>query len=159
MDPALPRLRLRAGAAACVALLLGGALACDHATDPPDPGGASYSVEYAPGKLVSATVNCDRLISHAVLSLGRPPTRGFDLSVNVVEDCSRAGGGFAYWEVLILGHYAVGGTQLTFTPDSAATPAFLGSYDFTHVNLTLPVRPDSLAPTPVDVTLGSRSPF
>lgn len=134
------------------------AFACDDATGPPDPGDASYAVVYDPGRLVYATVNCDRLLTHAVLSLGRRD-RGFGLSINVVDDCSRAGGGFAFWEVLILGHYSVADTLLTFMPESSGTPQFSGAFDADYVRLTLPPRSDSLAPTPIAVELGPRVPF
>jgi hypothetical protein len=132
--------------------------ACESSTGPPDPGGASYSVGYTPGRLVFATVNCDRLLTYAILSLGQRD-RGFELSVNIVEDCSRAGAGYGYWEVLILGRYTVIDSVLTFTPDAAATAPFTGTFDGAYVRLTLPVRSDSLAPAPIAVVLGPRSPF
>lgn len=140
------------------AFLLCGVLACDDGMAPPDPGGASYSAEFDPGSIIYATINCDRLMTHAILSLGGPRTRGFDLSINITEDCTHAGGGYTYWEVLILGHYAVEGDELTFTPDSGSTPSFTGTYDFSHVSVTLPVH-GGLSVVPVDVVLGSKSPF
>jgi hypothetical protein len=131
---------------------------CESSTGPVDPGGASYSAGYAPGRLVYATLNCDRLLTYAILSLGRS-RREFDLSVNIVEDCSRAGAGYAYWGVLILGDYMVTDSVLAFAPDSPSTPAFTGTFDGAYVTLELPVRSDSLAPTPVTVQLGPRAPF
>ena len=145
-------------ALACATLILGLALSCDTSTGPPDPGDASYSVEYTPGRLVYATVNCDRFVVHSVLSLGRRD-HGFDLSTNLYDDCTRAGGGYTFWEVLILGHYSVNDTLLTFTPESGATPPFTGSFDAAVVRLTLPGRSDSLAPTPIALELGNKTPF
>ena len=141
-----------------VALILGFGLSCDTSTGPPDPGDASYAVEFTPGRLVYATVNCDRFVTHAVLSLGRRD-HGFDLSTNLYDDCSRAGGGYAFWEVLILGHYSMNDTLLTFTPESGATPPFTGSFDAAYVRLMLPARSDSLAPTPIALELGPKVPF
>lgn len=146
----------RARALATLTLVLG--LACDTAPQAPDPGDAIYSVAYTPGHLVYATYACDRLLTHAVLSLSRR-VHGFDLSVNLVDDCTRVGGGFSFWEVLILGDYEVTDTSLTFTPDQASTPAFTGSFDARSLRLTLPPRADSLAPTPIDVEFESKTPF
>jgi hypothetical protein len=140
------------------ALMLGLGLSCDTSTGPADPGDASYAVEYTPGRLVSVTPSCDRFVTHAVLSLGQR-NRGFDLSTNLYDDCSRTEGGFTFWEVLIIGHYSITDTLLAFTPESGATPAFTGTFDATHVRLTLPARSDSLAVTPITLELGPRTPF
>lgn len=139
-------------------LIVGLGFSCDTTTGPPDPGDASYAVEFTPGRLVYATVNCDRFVTHAVLSLGRRD-RGFDLSTNLYDDCSRAGGGYTFWEVLILGQYAMTDTLLAFTPESGATPPFTGSFDAEYVRLTLPARTDSLAATPIALELGPKLPF
>ena len=133
-------------------------LSCDTSTGPPDPGNASYAVEFTPGRLVYATLNCDRYVTHAVLSLGRRDRR-FDLSTNLYDDCSRSGGGYAFWEVLILGHYTINDTLLAFIPESGATPPFAGSFDAAYVRLTLPARSDSLALTPIPLELGPKVPF
>ena len=140
------------------ALILGLVLSCNTSTGPTDPGDASYAVVFTPGRLVYATVNCDRFVTHAVLSLGRRD-RGFDLSTNLYDDCSRAGGGFTFWEVLILGHYSMNDTLLAFTSESSTTPPFTGSFDGTYVRLTLPARSDSLAATPIGLELGPKVPF
>lgn len=144
------------GSMAGIFVVLGAA--CGTATGPLDPGDASYDVVYNPGRVVHATVNCDRAMTHAVIGMGRRD-RGFDLSINLYDDCSRAGGGFTFWEVLILGHYTVTDTLLTFTPESGATPPFPGSFDAAHVRFTLPARSDSLAPTPIDMELGDKVSF
>lgn len=150
---------MRAGRALLsTVIVLAAGLSCDSSTGLPDPGGASYAVVYDPGRVVYATLNCDRLLTHAVLSLGRRD-RGFDLSINLVDDCSRAGAGYAFWEVLILGRYSVTDSLLTFTPESPGTPPFSGTFDATSVRLMLPARSDSLAPTPIAVELGEKFPF
>jgi hypothetical protein len=97
---------------------------------------ASYGVLYDPNLLVSATENCDRLISHAVLSMNE--LRDFDLSINVVDDCSRIGGGFSFSEVYKQGDYMLQGTQLSFTPDSATAPLFTGTLDGEFIQLSIP---------------------
>ena len=144
--------------AVAVAVALVAGSTCDSPTGLPDPGDASYAVVYDPGRLVYATLNCDRFVTHAVLSLGRRD-RGFGLSVNLHDDCTRAGGGFAFWEVLILGRYAVSDSTLTFTPEAAGDPEFPGTFDARYVRVTLPARADSLAPTPIPMELGPRHPF
>ena len=149
---------MRAFRSATLILALGLSPSCETSTGPPDPGNGSYAVVFTPGRLVYATVNCDRFVTHAVLSLGRVD-RGFDLSTNLYDDCSRAGGGFTFWEVLILGHYFVNDTLLTFTPESGATPPFTGSFDANYVRLTLPARSDSLAITPIALELGPKVSF
>lgn len=139
------------------ALIVGLTVSCSASTGP-DPGGAVYAVDYTPGRLVSATAGCDRFVTHAVLGLGRAE-RGFELSINLYDDCTRTGGGFEFWEVLVLGHYAIDDTLLAFTPESGATPPFTGAFDTTHVRLTLPPRPDSLAAAPIALELGPRMSF
>jgi hypothetical protein len=131
---------------------------CDSSTAPPDPGDASYSVALAPAPIIYATVNCDRYLSYAILSLGRR-LRGFDLSINVMNDCTRAGGIWTYGEVYISGHYSVTDSVLIFTPDPGRTPPFAGTFDPTYVRLTLPARSDSLALTPIPLQLGPKMPF
>lgn len=140
----------------CAAALLVLGPACRSSTGPPDPGGASYSVVYDPPRVVFATVNCDRSIPYAIISLGRGD---FGLSINIIEDCSRSGGGFSFGEVLILGSYSVRDTTLSFVPEEARTPPFSGSFDASYVRITVPARTDSLAATPILVELGPRQPF
>jgi hypothetical protein len=105
-------------------------------TEPDDrPILASYAGSYDPARLISATVNCDRLVSHVVLELGNEGV--FELSINVVDDCTRAGGGFAFSEVYRLGTYARQGSALAFTPDGENTPAFSGTLEPTAIVLVL----------------------
>lgn len=101
---------------------------------------------------------CDRYLSYAILSLGRR-NQGFDLSINVMNDCTRAGGGWTYGEVYTSGHYSVTDSVLTFTPDPGRMPPFSGTFDATYVRLTLPVRSDSLALEPIPLQLGPKRPF
>ncbi|MDH3455461.1 MAG: hypothetical protein OER90_01350 [Gemmatimonadota bacterium] len=132
--------------------------ACESSTGPIDPGGASYSVAFDPAQIIHATLTCDRYLSYAILSLGRS-TRGFSLSINIMNDCTRGGGTWTYGGVYIEGQYVMEDTTLSFTPDAASTPPFVGSFDSTYVRLTLPPRTDSLAATPIPLRLGPRSPF
>jgi hypothetical protein len=138
-----------------------GALAlasCDSPTAPLDPGDASYAVDYNPVRLVSTIAECDRLFTHAIVSLGRKG-HSFSLSANFMDDCSRIGGGYAYWEVYFAGHYALVDTTVAFTPDPGLTPPFVGTFDGTYIRLTLPARPDSMALVPIPVQLGPKEPF
>jgi hypothetical protein len=149
---------VRISAPQIAVILVAVSTSCGTSTQPYDPGDASYSVVYTPARIVYATVNCDRYLSYGILSLGRRRS-SFELSVNLTEDCTRAGGRWSYWEVLMFGHYAIADTVLTFTPDSARTPAFSGTFDAAYVRLTLPPRSDSLAPVPIPMQLGPRMPF
>ncbi len=132
---------------------------CRSSTAPAaDPGDASYSVSLTPPPVIYATSNCDRYLSYAILSLGRR-LHDFSLSINVMNDCTRAGGTWTYGEVYIDGHYATADTALSFTPYPGRTAPFLGTFDATYVRLTLPARADSLALTPIALQLGPRMPF
>ncbi len=146
----------------CILLAIG--LSCGPAggtTAPtsgsPDPGNASYGVGYDPAILVSHDT-CDRYFAGAALSLGR---RGqtFGLSANLMDDCTPLGRGWSYWGILIPGHYAIVDTIITFTPDDPHMPPFVGTFDSLYVNLTIPERPDSLAPVPIPLRLGPKQPF
>ena len=131
---------------------------CGSSTGPYDPGDASYSVAYNPARVVYATVNCDRYLSYGILSLGTRRSR-FEFSLNLMDDCTRAGGTWTYWEVFFEGGYSVTDTLISFIPDSARTPRFTGSFDRSYVRLTLPARADSLAPMPIPMQLGPKMPF
>jgi hypothetical protein len=135
------------------ALLLGG---CGTG---PDEGllDGSCSVTYEPPLVASATENCDRLVSHALLAVN---TRGdFDLSINVVEDCSRVGSGFTFSEVLKLGTYTRRGNTLSFTPDGESAPAFTGELEGAYIRLTLPPAVGALSYVDVQILLGPRAPL
>jgi hypothetical protein len=92
------------------------------------------------------------------MSLGRR-FHSFDLSINFTDDCSRSGGGYAFWEALILGDYTTTGREFVLIPDTTRMPRFPGTFDGTYVRFTLPANPDSLAPTPIEMQLGPRQPF
>jgi hypothetical protein len=125
--------------------------ACGTHTEPiPEPAD-SYAAEYDPGVLIYATVNCDRLLTHALLAMNR--LGDFDLSINIIDDCSRSGGGYGYGEVLILGTYTWADSTLQFTPATGGTGPFSGTFDSDSVRLTLPARTDSLAATPLQLHL------
>jgi hypothetical protein len=141
--------------AAAIATLVAIA-SCNSSTGPPDPSGASYSRAFDPPRIVMATENCDRLLTYGILSLGEGD---FDLSVNLIDDCSRGGGGHDFWEVLILGQYTVRDTLLSFNPEVGKTPPFSGTFDAEYVRLELPPRPDSLSILPISLELGPRAPF
>jgi hypothetical protein len=104
--------------------IAGGTLAA-CTTEPDDrPFRASYAVGYEPPQLVSATEQCDHLVTHVVFELGDQGS--FELSANVQDDCTRAGGGFTDAEVFRLGTYTRQGGSLSFTSDGAAAPEFTG---------------------------------
>jgi hypothetical protein len=116
-----------------------------------------YSASWEPSQLVSATVTCDRLVSHVLLamsSLGE-----FDLSINAVDDCTRGGASFTFFEVLKLGKYTREGSVLAFTPDGEAPAAFTGTLEGEYVRLTLPPSVGALAPTDVELRVGPRTPY
>ena len=125
---------------------------------PLDPGDASYSTVYDPPRIVGTSPQCDRLMTYAIMSLGRR-FHTFELSINLIDNCSRSGGGYTYWESLILGDYTSTGGQFVLIPDTTRMPRFAGTFDGTYVRFTLPANPDSLAPTPVEMQLGPRQPF
>ena len=131
---------------------------CDSTTAPQDPGNGSYAVGYDPARLVSSTADCDRLFTHAVMSLGRED-HFFELSANFMDDCSRGGTGYAYWGIYFTGHYAMTDTTVTFTPDPGLTPPFTGTFDGLYIRAVLPARPDSMGAVPIPVQLGPKVPF
>lgn len=116
----------------------------------------TYGAEYDPPIAAGATVNCDRSIPHAVLSMN--DQGDFDLSVNTIDDCTRAGGGFNFSEVLHLGTYTRQGTLLSFTPDSASAPLFTGTLEGEFVRLTLPPEA-GVANIELELLVGPREAF
>jgi hypothetical protein len=97
-------------------------------TEPNDsPFRATFAVGYEPGQLISATEQCDHLVTHVLLELGEEGT--FELSANVQDDCTRVGGGFADAEVFRLGTYSRQNGALSFTSDGGAVPEFTGTLD------------------------------
>jgi len=125
---------------------------------PPDPGDASYAVVYDPPRVVGSTAACDRLMTHAVMALGRRFHK-FELSINFIDNCSASGRGYTYWESFIEGDYTSTGREFVLIPDTTRMPRFPGTFDGTYVRFTLPANPDSLAPTPQAMQLGPRMPF
>ena len=139
-------------------LSLGALFLAACGTEPDEPGlQGSYSVAYDPARLTSATLNCDRLLTYTIL--GMNDLGDFDLSFNVIDDCSRAGGGYTYFGVLKLGTYTRQGNELAFTPDSAMSPAFTGVIDGEYVTLTLPPAIGNLASADVEIRVGPRHPY
>jgi hypothetical protein len=127
-------------------------------TEPDDaPLAGMYVGDYEPSRLVSTTLDCDRLVSYALLAVNT--LEDFDLSLSVTDDCSRAGGGFAFFEVLKLGKYTRQGSTLVFTPDSEPTAEFNGELEGEFVRLTLPPGFGNLAPNQVELRVGPRSPL
>jgi hypothetical protein len=128
-----------------------------------DPGDASYSHPFDPPRVVDSTASCTRLMTYAILSLGRR-FHEFALSINFIDNCSRSGGGYTYWESYIDGDYADGdytptSRDFVLIPDTTKMPRFSATFDGTYVRFILPANPDSLAPTPVEMELGPRQPF
>jgi hypothetical protein len=96
----------------------------------------TYSVSYEPPLLASAAENCDRLIPNAILSLNE--LGDFDLSIDVVDDCSRGGGGPTPSQIQIAGHYTRQVARLSFTPSNGTAPLFTGTLEGDFVRLNLP---------------------
>ena len=109
--------------------------ACSTEPNPQDIPG-TYTAGFDPPQLASATVTCDRLIPHAVLSMAQAGQ--FDLTINLVDDCSRAGGGSTPSQVHLVGFYAPQGAQLYFTPETSTAPLFTGTMEGSFVRLNLP---------------------
>ena len=142
-----------------VAAFLAASCGGDSSGIPPlDPGDASYSHPYDPPRVVDSTAACNRLMTYAIMSLGRR-FRSFELSINFIDDCSRSGSGYTYWESFILGDYTSTGRDFVLIPDTTKMPRFSGTFDGTYVRFILPANPDSLAPTPIEMQLGPRQPF
>jgi hypothetical protein len=119
-------------------------------TEPDDPFfRATYAVIYDPAQLVSATENCDRLVDHVLLELGEEGT--FELSINVVDDCTRAGGSFAFSEVFRLGKYSRQANTLSFTPEGEAATAFTGTLELAAIVLVLFPGLDDLSSAHVEL--------
>jgi hypothetical protein len=115
-----------------VAIFISG---CTTGPDDHDVPG-TYAVNYEPPQLASATEFCDRLIPHAALSMSE--LGDFDLSINLVDDCSRAGGGSTPSEVHIGGLYRRQAARLSFTPGNETAPLFTGTLEGDFVRLNLP---------------------
>ena len=84
-----------------------------------------YETGYDPPMLTRSTPGCDRMLSRAFLVISARGT--FELSINVIDDCSREGQGFSYFEILRSGGYYLDGSGLTFTPNAGA-PTFAGCW-------------------------------
>jgi hypothetical protein len=127
------------------------ALGCSTESEPPPEPAGTFSDAYDPGRLIYATVNCDRRLTYAILDMNH--LGDFDLSINVIDDCTRSGGGLGFGEVLMLGTYTRESSTLHFTPESGGTGSFQGTFDADSVRVTLPARTDSLAATDLQLRL------
>jgi hypothetical protein len=97
-------------------------------TEPSDsPFRGTFAVLYEPAQLISATEQCDRLVTHVLLELDEEGT--FELSANVQDDCTRVGGGFADAGVFRLGTYTRQSGVLSFTSNGGTAPEFTGTLD------------------------------
>ena len=97
-------------------------------TEPNDsPFRGTFAAGYEPGQLISATEQCDHLVTHVLLELSAEGA--FELSANVQDDCTRVGGGLAGAGVFRLGTYTRQNGTLSFTSDGGAAPEFTGTLD------------------------------
>jgi hypothetical protein len=103
--------------------------------------------------LTRRTPDCDRLLSRVYLGISARGT--FELSINVIDDCTRGGQGFSYFEVYRNGGYYVDGNELTFNPNLGA-PTFAGALEGEYIRLWLPVALD-LAASDLEVRAGPRT--
>jgi hypothetical protein len=114
-----------------------------------------YETEYDPPLLTRSTPGCDRMLSRAFLVISARGT--FELSINVIDDCSRGGQGFSYFGILRSGGYYLDGSGLTFTPNAGA-PTFAGVLDGQYIRMVLPSALE-LAASDLEVRVGPRTTF
>ncbi len=114
-----------------------------------------YETGYDPPMLTRSTPGCDRMLSRALLVISARGT--FELSINVIDDCSREGQGFSYFEILRSGGYYLDGSGLTFTPNAGA-PTFAGVLDGQYIRMLLPSALE-LAASDLEVRVGPRTTF
>ena len=126
-------------------------------TDPDEGLQGSYSVAYDPPRLTSATLECDRLLTYLILDMN--DQGDFDLSFNVVDDCTRGGGGYSDSGVTMVGTYSREWQALSFTPEPASAPVFSGTVEGDYVRLVIPPSLGNLAPTEIEVRAGPRHPY
>jgi hypothetical protein len=138
----------------CAATVLG---ACG--TDPSDDNqlfNGSYGTEFDPPVVVDSFGGCQRSIPHVAFGFNR--LGDFDLSVNTVDDCTQAGGGFTFGEVLHLGSYTRVNNLLSFTPADAPAPLFTGAIEGEFIRLTLPPA-TGISTHEVELLVGPREAF
>jgi hypothetical protein len=117
------------------------------------PGGL-YHTEYDPPLMTNSTNTCDRMVSRVLLVVSERGT--FELSINVIDDCSRGGDGFTF-EVYRNGGYFRNGDALVFAPNTSA-PRFPGTLDGEYIELILPPALE-LAPLALSLRIGPRAPL
>jgi hypothetical protein len=129
---------------------------CGTEPDLPQLQSGKYDASYYPNlPVTNRTPSCDRLLSRALLVIGTD--HFFELSVNVIDDCTRSGGGFSYFDLGLSGGYYVDGpqgTEVTFLPNKDA-PAFPGTVAGEYFTVWLPPEL-GLGPSPVEVRAGPR---
>ena len=112
-------------------------------TEPNDrPFRAEYADVYEPPLVLSATLTCDHTLTHVLLELGDEGF--FELSTNVQDDCTRAGGSFTGAEVYRTGMYTRLGATLSFTSDGSPAPEFSGRLEPNGIVLVFTPGLDSL---------------
>lgn len=114
------------------AVLLGG---CGTEPDGEHLAVTTYHTDFDPPQPAGATTNCDRMILRALLILTEHGN--FELSINVIDDCTRSGEGFDSFEVYRFGDYTRQGNSLVFVPDPN-TPGFPATLDGEFIVLRLP---------------------
>ncbi len=114
-----------------------------------------YHTDYDPPRLASSTNTCDRMVPRVLLVVSERGT--FELSINVIDDCSRGGDGFTFFEVYRNGGYFRNGDALVFAPHTSA-PRFPGTLDGESIELRLPPALE-LAPLSLSLRIGPRAPL
>jgi len=104
---------------------------------------ALYADGYDPPLVLSATLTCDHTLTHVLLELDDEGS--FELSTNVQDDCTRAGGGFDGAEVFRIGSYTRLGPTLSFTSEGRPAPEFTGRLEPGRLVLVFTPGLDSLA--------------
>jgi hypothetical protein len=116
-------------------------------------GDGLYETAYDPPPVTRLISGCDRMLSRVLLIITARGT--FELSINVIDDCSRSGEGFSYFEICRHGGYYLDGSELTFQPNTGA-PAFPGTLEGEYIRLLLPPALE-LAVSELEVRVGPRS--
>lgn len=136
---------------ALLTLLLVSHAACLDPAGLDGPEGRVYSVEYRPPRVVSVASVCDRMLTEARVAFHQSD-RTFDMALAIREDCREPGPASRDWQVVIGGAYLSRKGEVEFTPTGSTGP-FEGRISASVLRLTLPPRPDSVAPIPLELEL------
>jgi hypothetical protein len=144
-----------------IAILVGISSSCADSVGPADLVG-NYALarinNAAPPHLVSATINCDLLLTGGHLELRTGDWSG--LVVDTEEDCTRSGGTITLDSLRYLGTFRIAGGSLTFETQRSLddTLRFTGPMNFGIVSLSVSDEVGGL-PGPILMQFGPREPL